>query len=94
MLDYWAATSIPDYIKCSSDKTVTVNTGLISAGGFNFFIEHHISSAHNEFSYFFTYSPFFSHSICIKANLKSNQIKFIYTPHISIRFRGVYSTKQ
>ena len=26
--------------------------------------------------------------------LKSNQIKFIYTPHISIRFRGVYSTKQ
>ena len=26
--------------------------------------------------------------------IKSNQIKFIYTPHISIRFRGVYSTKQ
>ena len=29
-----------------------------------------------------------------RMEFKSNQIKFIYTPHISIRFRGVYSTKQ
>ena len=28
-----------------------------------------------------------------RMEFKSNQIKFIYTPHISIKFRGVYSTK-
>ena len=40
--------------------------------------------------------PYLSNAIIKTPDVKSNKIKFIYTPHnvISKRFRGVYSVKK